>query len=102
MSQHIPGRSAAPAEWRLSQQSIEKLGVETLEYCLEIEELALRTGNEFTTADLFHEVRLATDIAAIEVQAIAMGINRSNGLAVEFAEEDVGQRLDDRRGRAGQ
>src|ERR1039457_2212808 len=77
MPQHTARRAAAPAELRPAQQTVEICGIEPLEDLVEIEMLAFGPGNEFAAADLFDQVGLPADVAAIEVEAIAAGVDRS-------------------------
>src|ERR1039458_6663114 len=91
MPQHTARRAAAPAELRPPQQTVEICGIEPLEDLVEIEMLAFGPGNEFAAADLFDQVGLPADVAAIEVKAIAVGVDGRSGPAVELAEKDVRQ-----------
>src|SRR5262245_9580071 len=61
---------------------------------------ALRSGDEFAPADLTNQLRLPPYVAPVQIQAIAMGITARGGLAVELTQQDEGERLHHRRGRA--
>src|ERR1017187_3989315 len=102
MPQHAARRAAAPAELRLAQETIEIFGIEPLEDLVEIEMLAFGPGDELAAADLFDQVGLPADVAAIEVEAIAVGVDGRTGLAVELAEKDMRQGLQHWRRRPGQ
>src|ERR1035441_909538 len=102
MPQHAARRAAAPAELRPAQQTIEIFGIEPLEDLVEIEMLAFGPGDELAAADLLDQVGLPADVAAIEVEAVAVGVDGCCGLTVELTEKDICQGLQDRCRRPGQ
>ena len=102
VSQHTARRTAAPAQLRAAEHAIEVGGIQTLEDFLQVEMFALGSGDELAAADLLDQVRLPAYIAAIEVKTVAMSVDARDRLAVEFAEEDVGQSFQYRRRRTRQ
>src|SRR4051812_15607052 len=92
--------AAASAEQRLPEQAIEEFPIQPVEYFRQIVACALGSGDELAAADLPHQLHLLTDFPAVEIQPVAMIISARYGPAVEFTEQDIGQRLEYRGGRA--
>src|SRR5689334_21513772 len=102
MSQKTARRAPAPAELRPSHQSIEEPLIQTLENVLEIMQVALRPRDKLPSANLTDQLRLTPDVSPVQIQAVTVRIPSGYRLAIEFAEQYVGQRLGYGRGRAFQ
>ena len=100
MAEHAPrGRRLQPSSGRPSRPS---------KYCrFRHSKISSRswcsprgTGNEFAAADLPDQVHLPPHIAAVQVEPVAMRIDARHRLAEQLAEQNIGERLEDRRRRA--
>jgi len=96
MSQHGARRVAAPSEKRLRHQAVEEAFIEILKYFIEIVDLALSASDELPSANLAKQVKLAAHIRAIEPAAVTVRVHGRNGLAVQLADQNVGEGFLDR------
>jgi len=97
VAQQAAGEAAAPSEKRPAEEAVEILAIQAFEEILEIMAGAFRAGDELSAADLSQQLELLPDIAPIQIQPVAVGINGGNRTAVQLTEQDIGQCLDDRR-----
>src|ERR1051326_1147367 len=102
VSEHGAGALLAPGHLRASEQAVEEARVEVVEDGLEIVDMSLRAGDALASARLADEVDLALQVVAADVSAIARGVVRLDGLAVELGEQNVRDRAQHRFRRAFQ
>jgi len=102
MSEHAARGPAAPTQLRPAHQAIEILRVEALENLFQIVMLSGRPGKELAPADLAHQLRLAPDVAPVQIQPVTVRVHGRHRLSVQLAEQDERQRFGDRRRGAGQ
>ena len=100
MPKAIAGMFAAPGKLRTSHQSVEKSPVEIVENFLQMIMMAARRVNMFSPSQLTHEPRLRGQFMAADITPIARALCAVNRLAIEFGQQDMGNRMQHRFGRA--
>lgn len=75
--------------------AVEELVVDFVEDFVEVEPLALGTGDMFTAASLTEEMQIAADVVLVEVEIVAFALIGGDGFAEELADEDIGERFED-------
>src|SRR5438067_2121586 len=100
MSEHASRPSAAPAQQGTGKQSVEVLPVQPLEDLFQIARRPLWRREKLAAADLANELQLLPHLAPVQVQAITMRVDASRRAAIQFAEQYVSERFDNRGWRA--
>ena len=62
---------------------------------MEVETVALGTGDVFTAAGLTEEMEIAADVVLVEVEIVAFALMGGDGFAEELADEDKGEGFED-------
>ena len=79
----------------MGEEAVEELVVDFVEDFVEVETLALGTGDVFATAGLTEEMQIAADVLLIEVEVVAFALIGGDGFAEELADEDKGEGFED-------
>jgi hypothetical protein len=90
VAEHAAGVMRAPGEDGTTEQAMEETGVEGIEDLIQIEVMADWGEDSFAPAGLADVFGLAGDRLGGYVAAVAVGMGRGDGLAIELGEEDVG------------
>lgn len=75
--------------------AVEELVVDFVEDFVEVETVALGTGDVFTAAGLTEEMEIAADVVLVEVEIVAFALMGGDGFAEELADEDKGEGFED-------
>ena len=75
--------------------AVEEFVVDFVEDFVEVEPLALGTGDVFTAAGLTEEMEIAADVLLVEVEIVAFALMGGDGFAEELADEDKGEGFED-------
>lgn len=102
VAERIARVHAAPRHLRTREQAIEEARVEVVKDGVEVIAVSLGADDLLAAAHLANEMRLAGEIVAGNVSAIARGVLGFNGLAVDLRDEDVKDGVQDTFGRAFQ
>src|SRR6516162_94463 len=100
MPEHVAREAAAPSQLRPSQQPVEKLPVQAFEQFLEIAVNALGPGEKLAAADLPDQMHLPPDVAAVQIQTVAVSVRPRHFDSIKLAQQNVSQGFGDRRRRA--
>ena len=75
--------------------AVEEFVVDFVEDFVEVETVALGTGDVFTAAGLTEEMEIAADVLLVEVEIVAFALMGGDGFAEELADEDKGEGFED-------
>src|SRR6185437_1476740 len=87
------GGGGGPAQVGAGHPALEEAWVEAVKKRLQIVMQALRRAEPFAAADLADEMRLGDDVLLADEAAIARVVDLRDGLPVEFAQQDMGERV---------
>jgi len=83
----------APGKLRASQESVEEAAVEVFENFFQMVVMAAGGADVFASAHLADEPRFGGNVVRCDIPAITSAVRAIDRLAIEFGEQDVGDRV---------